>query len=125
MLKKLALVPLLLLCSAMLVAQTPQQVPPPPLDGQPWDIHSPRGDMGLDIKIEFWFNDGWCDYYTMEICDAQGNVLGVGLIEDCGDGTELDVWSDDSGLWYKWKWKGTHYEKVGGSAAKRTYHPHP
>jgi len=33
------------------------------------------------------------------------------------------VWSSDSGLNYEMHWDGDHYDKVGGSAAVRSYHP--
>jgi len=90
-----------------------------------WDIHGPNGSTGFEFTAEFWFNDGWCDVY---ILDITGEINGqpyhqIGLVFDCGDGTELDVWNGDSNTWTTWVWQTDHYKKVGGSAHQRTYHP--
>lgn len=127
MMQRLLASVLFVFAAASLPAQEPPQPTQPPYLDDPdhWDIHGPNGDIGFDVDAEFWFNDGFCDYYVLEVT---GRVNGkpyssIGLAVDCGEGQILDVWSEDSGNWVEWHWQGDHYKKVGGTSNERTFHP--
>lgn len=100
---------------------------PPYLDSPDhWDVHGPNGDLKYDLKATYWFTDEQdCDWYTFEITGKgpNGPFVSTGLAIDCTDGKTLDVWNGDSGNWVTWEWQGDHYEKVGGTANERTFHP--
>lgn len=63
------------------------------------------------------------DEQPAQVTDADGEVVGVGLAVDYWDGSVIDVWGDDSGLWTEWQWEGDHYTKVGGTKHKRDFYP--
>jgi len=128
MMHKLLSVFLLALITSAVTAQVPPQpqTRPPAMDEPDhWEIHGPNGATGFEFTGEFWFNDGVCDVYLLEIT---GEVNGqpynkIAIVFDCGNGSILDVWSEDSGNWVTWVWQGDHYKKVGGTSHTRTYHP--
>lgn len=121
------------LLATLMTSAVTAQVPPQPEETRPprmdepdhWEIHGPNGATGFEFTADFWFNDGWCDAYILEVT---GEVNGqpytsVSLVLDCGNGSTLDVWSGDSGNWVTWEWHEDHYKKVGGTSNTRTFHP--
>ncbi|MFT4513099.1 MAG: hypothetical protein ACI89X_001060 [Planctomycetota bacterium] len=117
------------LMTAALTAQvTPQNAPPPPpeLDAPDhWEIHGPEGATGFEFTADYWYNDGWCDVFVLEITgEIDGEPYSsVSIAWNCGNGESLDVWNEDSGNTTTWEWEGDHYNKVGGTSNTRTYHP--
>lgn len=109
-------------------APTPTPVPSgaPDLDApQYWQIHNANGPMDLKIYVDYMGFDGLSDvYYLTTVGTLNGEPFeswGVAFDDHLGFG--LRVYNDDSGLWTMWEWKDGHYDKVGGTANRRSYYP--
>jgi len=120
----------LLLALAFLIPvtlATAQSETPPPLLDAPhhWQVHDGNGAMDLQMEAEFHSSDGFTDVYYIVVT---GTINGQpyeswAIALDSGDGTVLQVYNGDSELWSEWHWKGDHYDKVGGTANRRSYYP--
>jgi len=108
-------------------APAPSQPTPPFLD-EPhhWQIHDEDGEMPLEITAEYRGKVGAAEVYDLTITgkDADGDPYSCWAVAfDYSYGMAIEVYNGDSGLWTTWVWQGDHYEKVGGTASVRTYHP--
>lgn len=136
MVHKLLLALSLLFSVAVLPAQpTPPTPPPapapapaPPYLDEPdhWQIHDERGETPMRIDAELVASNDVCDVYYLTISGTTRDGVPVSnwaMAYDWNNGQEIQVYNNDSGLWTVWEWRGDHYEKVGGTANQRTYHP--
>ncbi len=107
--------------------QTPPTTTPPPYldDPEYWAIHGPNGDLGFEIRAEYLYSDGLADVYYLVITgEVNGRPYSSwGIAVDGLDGQVLNVYTADSQNWVEWHWDADHYDKVGGTAAQRSYHP--
>jgi hypothetical protein len=127
-----SMIPKLLLAFALLFSITPtpaqsgNETPPPLLDAPDhWQIHDGNGPMDLEIHAEFVCSDGFTDFYYLSITGTLGGqpYSSWAIAQDSTGGQTLDVYNGDSELWTQWEWKGDHYDKVGGTANRRSYYP--
>lgn len=136
MLHKLLLVLSLVFAGALLPAQPPPPTPPPspvleppPFLDEPdhWQIHDEIGSTSMKIVAEYvGTNDVGVDVYDLTITgtDRNGNPISSWAVAyDWNNGEDIMVYNGDSELWTTWAWRGDHYEKLGGTAAKRRYRP--
>jgi hypothetical protein len=126
MIHKLLLVLSLLFSFTLVSAQSPQPSAPPLLDAPDhWQIHDGSGPMHLEIRAEYMGNDGISDIYYLTITGTVGGqpYSSWAIALDATEGETLQVHNGDSGRWTSWEWDGDHYDKVGGTANRRSYYP--
>ena len=123
-----AMVQQLLLAFAFLfsLGVTPAQDAPPSLDAPDhWQVHNPSGPMDLEMRAELVSSDGITDVYYLTVT---GTINGQpyqswAIATDSTGGEILSVYNGDSETWVEWHWNDDHYDKVGGTANRRSYYP--
>lgn len=118
----------LLLAFAFLfsIGATPAQDGPPYLDTpEHWQVHNANGAMDLEMRAELVSSDGSLDVYYLTVT---GTVNGQpyeswAIAMDATDGQSLSVYNGDSEQWVEWRWNDDHYDKIGGTAARRSFYP--
>lgn len=100
--------------------------PPPKLDApNHWDVYNESGKMDLRIDVVYVGNDGISDvYYTTMTGTINGQPFtSWAMAYDETEGQTLRVYNGDSHRWTMWEWDIDHYDKIGGTSAKRSYYP--
>lgn len=137
MVHKLLLALSLLFSVAVLPAQPPSPTPPPapaPAPAPPyldepdhWQIHDEIGSTRMKIVAEYvGTDDDGTDVYELTITGTsrEGHPISSWAVAyDWDNGENIQVYNGDSELWTTWVWRGDHYEKLGGTQHKRSYHP--
>ncbi|MCB9885912.1 MAG: hypothetical protein H6838_10485 [Planctomycetes bacterium] len=108
--------------SATLTAQNQ----PPAVDSCNWQVHDQNGPIQYEIIVILAYTDALgIKYYVTGVKDQTNNeIVSNGyIVEFPGNTRVLSAYSGDSQMWMEWHWNVNHYDKVGGTAAIRSYYP--